>query len=50
LSGEGKRGAKTCRQLRNGYLHSLSKKDKEEINSRFGELKGYMEKWINLLK
>lgn len=34
--GEGKRGHKSARQLRNGYLHSLSHSDREEI-----ELNGF---------
>lgn len=29
--GEGKRGFKTARQLRNGYLHTLSHEDRKEI-------------------
>ena len=36
--GEGKRGAKSARQLRNGYLHTLSQEDRKEILSSSGVL------------
>ena len=32
--GPGKRGKKSARQLRNGYLHALSVEDKKEIESQ----------------
>lgn len=32
--GYGKRGSKSARQLRNGYLHALSIEDKNEIESK----------------
>ena len=32
--GPGKRGSKSARQLRNGYLHALSVEDKKEIESK----------------
>jgi hypothetical protein len=44
----GKRNNRTCRQLRNGYLHSLSEKDKIEIVSRIDSLKNDMNKWISI--
>lgn len=44
-----KSGNKTCRQLRNGYVHSLSNSDKQEIENRFDELKSCMNEWITLL-
>ena len=34
LSGPGNGGCKSCRQLRNGYVHSLSVSDREEIEDR----------------
>jgi len=42
------RNNKSCRQLRNGYIHSLSKEDKSEIESRIIVLKADMQKWLNL--
>ncbi len=44
-AGKGKLGHKTCRQLRNSYIHNVPK-GKEEIELRFKELKDYMEQWI----
>lgn len=34
LGGSGKQGTKSARQLRNGYVHSLSSADRFEIESR----------------
>lgn len=34
LGGTGTCGSKTCRQLRNGYVHSLSNADRREIEAR----------------
>jgi hypothetical protein len=34
LSGAGTGGCKSCRQLRNGYVHSLCVSDREEIEKR----------------
>ena len=49
LSGnKSNRNNKSCRQLRNGYIHSLSKEDRNEIESRIIDLKADMQKWINL--
>jgi len=36
--GEGKKGIKSARQLRNGYLHSLNENDKAEIEQRHSNL------------
>lgn len=36
--GAGKRGNKSARQLRNGYLHALSLEDKNEIEERANKL------------
>lgn len=47
---EGKRGYKSCRQLRNGYLHSLSSSDKKEIEDRFEDLKTSMSAWLDLFQ
>jgi hypothetical protein len=47
-SGEGIRGNKTCRQLRNAYIHNLSVQDRAEIEAHFVQLKYNMEQWINL--
>lgn len=47
---EGKRGQKSCRQLRNGYLHSLSSSDKKEIEDRFENLKTSMDAWLDLFQ
>jgi len=49
-SGKGSRGKKTCRQLRNGYFHSLSQKDRAEIESRSEDLTENMKKWIQLFQ
>ena len=48
LSGEGKRNQKSCRQLRNAYIHSLLNEDKQEIINRFPQLKNDMDTWISL--
>ena len=40
-----KRGNKTARQLRNGYLHSLSIGDKNEIETRSTELTHLLSYW-----
>lgn len=46
LSGnKGKRGSKTARQLRNGYIHSLSANDRKEIEDRYGELVSLLRYW-----
>lgn len=44
----GLRGQKSCRQLRNGYLHSLSNDDKLEIETRYTELEDYMKDWSTI--
>jgi hypothetical protein len=49
LGGDGnKRNHKSCRQLRNGYIHSLSKQDRQEIENRIDVLRNNMNRWINL--
>jgi hypothetical protein len=44
---EGKRGSKSARQLRNGYLHSLSQTDKKEIIENYAELNRIMQTFLN---
>lgn len=44
--GEGKRGTKSARQLRNGYLHSLSTNDKTEIEEKYQSYMLLMDQWI----
>ena len=46
---KGKRGNKSARQLRNGYLHSLSENDKTEIETRSKELNVLLTYWQNTL-
>jgi hypothetical protein len=46
--GSGKRGGKSAKQLRNGYLHELSEADKNEIISNNDEFISVMEKFIKL--
>jgi len=48
-SGEGHRHKKTCRQLRNSYIHNLSPEDRSEIETRITLLKSYMVNWINII-
>lgn len=51
--GEGKRGAKSARQLRNGYLHTLSAEDRREIlasaTSLTSRLNSFMRSRINAM-
>ncbi|MDQ2192977.1 MULTISPECIES: hypothetical protein [unclassified Vibrio] len=44
--GNGKRGTKSARQLRNGYLHELSSSDKAEIETNGPWLVGEMKKLL----
>ena len=44
------RNNKTCRQLRNSYIHNLSKEDKNEIDRRINILERDMQKWIKLFE
>lgn len=44
--GEGKRGIKSARQLRNGYLHQLSDADKSEIIEKHSKLTVAMERFL----
>ncbi len=46
---KGKVGNKTCRQLRNCYIHNVPC-GKQEIEDRFIVLKDYMEKWIDIFE
>ena len=46
--GSGKRGKKSARQLRNGYLHKLSKSDKEEITTNSKSFIKQMKQFLNL--
>lgn len=41
----GRRGSKTARQLRNGFLHTLSANDRKEIEARNGELATLLRYW-----
>ncbi len=45
-SGNGIRGKKTPRQLRNPIIHQLAKSDIDEVNSRSIEIMRLMEWWI----
>ena len=44
--GEGKRGSKSARQLRNGYLHKLSGPDKLEIIDKYSVLVKEMKRFL----
>lgn len=44
------RNNKTCRQLRNAYIHNLSKEDKAEIENRITSLNEDMNKWLSLFE
>lgn len=46
--GSGKRGKKSARQLRNGYLHKLAKSDKEEIAINAKSFIKQMKQFLNL--
>lgn len=46
--GAGKRGTKSARQLRNGYLHQLSKSDRDEIECNGMWAISQMKKWLSL--
>jgi len=46
---KGKRGSKSARQLRNGYIHTLSANDREEIETRHGDLVSNLRYWKNKL-
>jgi hypothetical protein len=48
--GHGKRGENTPRQLRNGYLHSLSTPDADEIIDRSSYLTSLLDDWLVVLK
>lgn len=45
--GEGKKGQKSARQLRNGYLHQLSEADKSEIIDKHSMLIAEMKRLLN---
>ena len=38
--GSGKRGSKSARQIRNGFLHSISDSDRKEIEKEYSRLTG----------
>lgn len=44
------RNNKTCRQLRNAYIHNLSKEDRAEIENRITSLNEDMKKWLSLFE
>ena len=46
--GEGKRGRKSAKQLRNGYLHELSEANRNEIANQAEELIVAMNRWLKL--
>lgn len=46
--GSGKRGSKSARQLRNGYLHELSSADKVEIEQKHSEYMKLMKRFLEL--
>lgn len=45
--GKGKKGSKSARQLRNGYLHQLSEADRLEIIEKYSVLAAEMERFLN---
>jgi hypothetical protein len=47
ISGTGKSGAQTPRQLRNSYMHSLSKSARLEVENRSTDLLTQIEEFIN---
>lgn len=47
LGGEGLRGSKSARQLRNGYVHSLSVEDRAEIERMIPVLKHMLNGFIS---
>tara|TARA_R110001583_G_scaffold170193_1_gene323544 strand:+ start:553 stop:993 length:441 start_codon:yes stop_codon:yes gene_type:complete len=46
--GAGKQNEKSARQLRNGYLHSLSSNDKKEIQKKATTLNSKLRKFLSL--
>lgn len=46
--GTGKRGSKSARQLRNGYLHTLSDADCQEISNKATKYTKLLEKFLSL--
>jgi hypothetical protein len=46
--GEGIRDEKSPRQLRNGYVHSISQHDLREIKERWYDLEVSMNRWLRL--
>ena len=46
---KGKRGSKTARQLRNGFIHTLSTNDRKEIENQHGELVANLTSWKKVL-
>ena len=45
---EGKRGKKSARQLRNGYLHQLSEADRNEIINKHSALTNEMQRLLKM--
>jgi len=45
--GPGTRGSKSARQLRNGYVHSLSPNDREEIEKNFHVIHALLVQYTN---
>ena len=50
LSGKGRRGAMTPRQLRNHYLHEKLPADAEEIRTREQTLFSTMDRWLRAIR
>ena len=46
--GDGKRGRKSAKQLRNGYLHQLSEADRDEILTKGGVLVPVMNRLLKM--
>jgi hypothetical protein len=46
--GTGKKNEKSARQLRNGYLHSLSSSDKQEIQKKASKFNSKLQEFLNI--
>lgn len=47
--GTGKRGFKSARQLRNGFLHDLNPDDRDEVLSKFSQIKDLISRVVSPL-
>ena len=48
--GKGRKGAKSARQLRNGFLHSISDSDKNEIQKKYSQLIKLMNMFLSFFR